>query len=373
MMNRIVSIIALAVLCLAGCNSDLRSPPEKDQAYVGPLSLELLAELSPEAAVTATLSHGERVEIVERRRRFARVRTVRGAQGWTDGRMLLSPDQMARLRRLSMHAAQLPSQGKATVYEALNVHTAPNRQAPSFFQITEGVLVQVVSHRVEPRAPYRPPADDRDIFPRPVCEAPPDQPLPPGAADDWSLVRIPDGRAGWALTHMLVMGIPDEVAQYAEGHRITSYFSLGEVNDDGAVKRHWLWTTLSSGLKPYEFDGFRVFVWSLRRHRYETAYIERGLVGYYPVEVRPVDRPAGGRPATPRFSLIVKENDGLLYRRTYAFSGYRVRMIEKTPWQAPVETEPPPERALTDTVEEGSFFSRVKRVWKDLWGGSNGR
>ena len=32
---------------------------------------------------------------------------------------------------------------------------------------------------------------------------------------------------------MLTMSIPDEVAQYAEGHRITAYLPLGEVKEKG--------------------------------------------------------------------------------------------------------------------------------------------
>ncbi|MCP5117679.1 MAG: hypothetical protein GY953_43205, partial [bacterium] len=162
-----IFIIALLSLLLVGCGGDLRSPEEIEEAYIGPHSLDLLAELSPEAQSTATLAHGERVEIIDRRRRFARVRTATGAEGWTDGWMLLSPAQMARMRRLSMHAAQLPSQGKAKVYDELNVHTAPHRQAPSFYLIKEGATVQVVSHRVEPRRPYSPPTTDREVFPRP--------------------------------------------------------------------------------------------------------------------------------------------------------------------------------------------------------------
>lgn len=369
---RSAPIIALLLVCFCGCNSEPEPAPAIDEAYVGALSLELIAELSLEAAVIGTVQHGERVDIIERRRRFAMVRTAAGVEGWTDGRMLLSPEQMARLRRLSMHAAQLPSQGKATVYDTLNVHTAPNRQAPSFYQIREGVLVQVVSHRIQARGSYRPPTDDREVFPQLLYRVAPDTPPPAGGSDDWSLIRIPDGRAGWALTRMLVMAIPDEVAQYAEGAHITSYFSLGEVTDAGDTKHHWLWTTITSRLKPYEFDSFRVFVWSLRRHRYETAHVERRLVGYYPVEAPVVARPAGERPALPRFSLIVREEDGSLSRRTYSFAVYRVRMIEKTPWEAPAEEEPPPPVAAAsgDAAEGQTILQEAWRKLNDFWGGS---
>jgi hypothetical protein len=59
----------------------------------------------------------------------------------------------------------------------------------------------------------------------------------PTPADDWSLVRTSGGQSGWVFTRRLWMAVPDEVAQYAEGHRIVSYFSLGEVRD-GDQTRH---------------------------------------------------------------------------------------------------------------------------------------
>ena len=33
--------------------------------------------------------------------------------------------------------------------------------------------------------------------------------------EDWNLIRTKDGKAGWVLSRMLVMAIPDEVAQYS--------------------------------------------------------------------------------------------------------------------------------------------------------------
>jgi hypothetical protein len=325
----------------------------------------LLAELDPRAPVVAKLQHGDKVQIMGRRRRFVRVRTAAGAEGWTDGQMLLSPDQMSRMRRLSVHAGTLPSHGQATVFGALNVHTAPHRQAPSFFQLREGEHVDVVAHRLEARGAYTPPTDDRQVFPKVSWKLAPDW-TPPEGADDWSLVRIPDGRAGWVLTRMLVMAIPDEVAQYAEGHRITSYFSLGAVRDGDQVKQHWLWTTLAAPLKPYEFDSFRIFVWNARRHRYETAYIERNLVGYFPVDVEPA--PANGS-ATRQFSLLLREKDGKIYRRRYAFAGYRVRLLEKVLWEAPGEPGEPliVEQSPAAPEPEGKLHSLRRKLkgWFD--------
>src|SRR5205814_5834792 len=230
--------------------------------------------------------------------------------GWTDERQLLSSQEVANLRKLSEQSKSAPSQGVATTYETLNVHTEPDRQSPSFLQVKEGEKVDVIGRQLSPRTsapPPRPPPPapkksarkskeskkDRQIPRPPMPPAPkppedwrelstlgseaadvaPRAPAPPVPMDDWTLIRDAAGQSGWVLTRRLVMAIPDEVAQYAEGRRIVSYFVLGETRDKELVKPSWLWTTVERGLTPYDFDSFRVFVWSLRHHRYETAHI----------------------------------------------------------------------------------------------------
>ncbi len=100
--------------------------------------------------MVATVKHGDRLEVIETRRRFVKVRTAGGVEGWTDVNLLLSERQMSDLRRLAASAAKLPSQGAATVYEPLNIHAEPYRQSASFFQIPEGGSVEVIGHRITP-------------------------------------------------------------------------------------------------------------------------------------------------------------------------------------------------------------------------------
>src|SRR5262249_1428773 len=133
--------------------------------------------------------------------------------------------------------------------------------------------------------------------------------------------------------------IPDEVAQYAEGRRIVSYFSLGKTDDEGVKKDTWLWTTVS-GTQPYDFDSFRVFIWSLRRHRYETAYIERNIEGYAPVLMHDVDYTIAGKTAKyPGFSICMVKSDGQRRRRDYAFLGNIVRLAGESPCEAPLNVD----------------------------------
>src|SRR5258708_20963 len=147
----------LLLVILAGCKSEPNRAPAAGEAYVGPASLGIRQDITPQSAVVATVNRGERLEILQRRRRFTKVRTARGVEGWTDERQLLSSEEVSNLRKLSEQSKPAPSQGVATTYDTLNVHTLPDRQSPSFLQVKEGAKVDVIGRRLAPRVSAPPP------------------------------------------------------------------------------------------------------------------------------------------------------------------------------------------------------------------------
>ena len=393
----------LCALLLTSCQQRATEEQPIGMAYAGPATLSLRKELSSRSAASVSVPHGEELEILETRRRFVRVRTSSGEQGWTDANLLLSAQQMEGLRRLSERAARLPSQGSATVAEPLNIHAEPARLSPSFFQIAENGSVEVVGHTISPRqaqptatfriarsnaatkkgkqkqtksallisAPVRPgPPANWEEMSRPRAKDLPGYIAPAAVSptvptDDWTLVRTKDGRAGWVLSRMLFMSVPDDIAKYAEGHRVTAYLILGDVKDGDSIKHNWLWTTAATANKCCEFDSFRVFVWSAKRHHYETAFVERNVAGFYPVELAHI-------PGSEEngFSLRIQDKDGTLYKRTYAFSGYHVRMISREPvTAAPTAADEPevsavPVAPATAPSVWAEMRDRVKRLWR---------
>ena len=136
---------------LVSCGKTTVKNPAVGVAFVGPTSLNIRHELSPKAAVSATVKHGDKLEILEYKRRFVRVRTPQGVEGWADTHQLLVPQQMADLKRMADNAAKAVSQGTASAYEPLNMHTEANRASPSFWQIAEGSKVDVIGHTLTPR------------------------------------------------------------------------------------------------------------------------------------------------------------------------------------------------------------------------------
>lgn len=408
-------VLSIALLLLAGCAA--QSSDVLGQAYVAPASLNLRRELAQKNNTVAVLRHGDHVSIIDARRRFIKIRSDKGAEGWVDSTELLSPAQMDQLRRERQAALALPSEGAATVYEALNIHIEPDRRSSAFARIPEGDSVAVLGHRLAPKtltplapslvierpqpvsrkprkektskggfhlpappAPPKPPANWEDLSAERVdgvetgaaalaakrkqtLEKKTAEPAKPVVYEDWTLVRTKDRQSGWVLSRNLMMSIPDEVAQYAEGKRITSYFDLGAVADEEKGEKHnWLWTT-SSSPEPYDFDSWRVFLWNRRHHRYETSFRQRDLEGYFPVSVDAPDANAFGR----AFHIVTKDDDGKFRRRSYLFDGTRVHLTATEYWQPGVQKENKP--AASDTSKLASKDTHpgwLSRQWHDL-------
>jgi len=400
---------ALLVFTFSACSpDDIASHRETfGEAYVGPVTLSLHREISPKSPIDGTLKHGDRVDVLGYRRRYVKVAGPGRVEGWTDVKYLMSAEQVEALRKLAAEAKILPSQGMATSTDPLNIHTEANRASPGFLQLPAGAKMEVLEHKVAPRtqpapegfkitprpkvrrrprmsknatkiplpAPPGPPENwialsevpplvARPKSPEPQPEPPPKKVSPkPVPMEDWSLVRTPDGRAGWVLSRMLNMAIPDEIAQYSEGHRITSYFPMGVVEDGGMQHREYLWTTISKNAAPYDFDSFRYFIWNRNHHRYETAYVERKLTGYYPVRVDMTQK-------YPAFSLILEDDDGKLYKNSYEYQIYRVRLVNRAPYNPAEEAkaEAAAQKQPAQFAAKTSWFSRMKQKMGRLFG-----
>src|SRR5262245_32301644 len=145
------------LLAVAGCKTEPQRAPSMAEAFAGPADLVIRQDIALQSPVVVTIHHGERLEILQRRRRFVKVRTAKLIEGWTDERMLLSTEELTGLRKLSEQSKSAPSQGVATTYDTMNVHIEPDRQSPSFLHVKEGERVDVIGRRVSPRSSTPPP------------------------------------------------------------------------------------------------------------------------------------------------------------------------------------------------------------------------
>jgi Bacterial SH3 domain len=220
-----------------------------------------------------TVHNGDRVEVLEKQRRFLRVRTDAGQEGWIEERSLVSQEVYDAFQKLVQDNTSQPVQARGTTRAELNMHDTPSREGDHLYQLKDGEKVDILKHATAqknppkaatanaaqtgktgasqpkpqstpPGSPATQPAPASEVKP---AQTPPASPPPakgsPTAAkgkeaappkpvmEDWYLVRNSAGRAGWVLLRMVDLDIPLEVAQYAEGQRIMGYFVLNTVQD----------------------------------------------------------------------------------------------------------------------------------------------
>ena len=85
------------MLLFCGC---AKGPPRAKpigEAFVGPAILKIRHDIPLQSSAVTTVKHGDRLEILQTRRRFLSVRTPSGAEGWTDERQLLAAEDMVAL------------------------------------------------------------------------------------------------------------------------------------------------------------------------------------------------------------------------------------------------------------------------------------
>lgn len=358
----LLRLACLTVLLLAGCEREGRRVQEI--VYVSAPQAVLRDHISAVFTKRGLVKNGERLDVLERERRFLRVRTASGVEGWIEQRYVVPEQVYQGFEKLRQESQKEPVQGTGTTRHDTNLHLEPGRETEHLFQLNQGSSVSLLERAIAPRiassappprpapatdgsaglpaAPSTVPSSTPSTAPAPPA-APSAVPAPAGepaapAMEDWWLVRDPEGQVGWVLSHMVDVDVPLEIAQYAEGQRLVAFFVLDQVSDlDKKVPQYLVLLTEPKDGMPFDFNQLRVFTWNLRRHRYETAYREHGLRGFLPVAVSQQD--FGKEGTLPVFALRVKDDQGNWNERKYKLNTPIVRRI-----LAPGEQRAPPAR-----------------------------
>jgi hypothetical protein len=322
----------------------------KEVAYVNAPQVVLRDRLAPIFEKRGTVKLGEKVYVLDRQKRFTFVRTDRGEEGWIADRYLVDGNIYDQFDKLAKSNVNSPIQARGTTRTVVNLHVSPGRDTEHLFQLTEGEKVEILKRSTaeKPAALQPKPAPVKKIGGKEI-----EPPAP--ALEDWSLVRGANHRVGWVLARMVDIDVPIDVAQYAEGQRIVSSFVLNTVQDeDKKVPQYLLMLTDTKDGLPWDYNQIRVFSWNLKRHRYETAYRERNLDGFFPVTVASED--FGKEGVMPTFTLRVKDSQGKLLERKYRMIGPIVRRVA-TPEELKAEAA---DRAVKKAQEAASKQKRKR-------------
>jgi SH3-like domain-containing protein len=308
-------LIALIFL-LPACSRGRRHA--REAAYVSAPQAILRDRVAAVYTKTGTVKNGERVEVLERDRRYVHVRSAGGADGWIEQRYLVSQPVYDGFVALAQQQQNQPVQAAGITRTDTNLHLEPGRTTEHLYQLDQGSKVAIVKRAAAEKAVGGAPS-------HPATSAS-DAQTPAPAMEDWWLVRDAQGRVGWVLARMVDVDVPLEIAQYAAGQRIVASFVLDQVQDgDKQVPQYLLLLTEPRDGLPFDYNQFRVFTWNVKRHRYETAYKEHGLDGALPVTVTQESFDKEG--SLPVFVLRVKDNDGNITERKYKLNTPIVRRV----------------------------------------------
>jgi SH3-like domain-containing protein len=288
--------------------------------YISAPQVTLRDQLAQVYNKVGTAKNGERVEVLDRERRFAKVKTATGVEGWVEQRYLVGQPIYEAFQKLAQDAKNAPVEGTAQTRNDTNLHVTPGRDTDHLYQLAQGAKVSLFKRAsVEKELPGGATAPTAGGAGTKKKDAGP-------AMEDWWLVKDADGRVGWVLGRMIDLDVPLEVGQYAEGQRIVACFALNSVRDgDKQVPQYLMLLTEPKDGLPFDYNQIRVFTWNVHRHRYETAYRERNLRGALPVSVSHETFEKEGD--LPTFTLRVQSPDGSITERKYKMNTPIVRKV----------------------------------------------
>ena len=367
-----LAVVSVCLLVAMGGCSRLRPALSAQYVYVTAKQTFLRDRVAAVSNRTATVENGEKLKVLERGRRFFRVQTEKGEQGWIDEKVVATQaifDQFEALKK--QHQAD-PEVASGVVRDDVYLHASPGRDTERFYRLAEGEKLKLLK-RATLSKPL-PPGMRAEPAPAAVTarkgvktgpgKSPPEAPEEP-VMEDWWLVRDSKGDTGWLFSRMMDVDAPDAITRYSEGQRIVGAYVLTTVNDPDVPqdeKNIPEYVTVMSPYKAgltYDFDQVRVFTWNVKKHRYETGSRDKNIEGYLPVEIKMATDPYSKTPtlSAPTFSYRVLAQDagpvvpdpvtgavvpGKTILKTYRLEGNLVRRVLQPGATAPGEAHPEP-------------------------------
>jgi hypothetical protein len=318
-------IFASLIAFSSGCNRFREQ--HHDTVYVSARQMYLHDRVAAVSNRVAEVVNGQPLEILEHGRRFLKVKTQKNEIGWIEEHAVIDAKTFQAFEQLAVRHKDDPVVASGVVRDEIYLHLTPGREAERFYLLAANAKVQLLARASLPKTAPGAAQAPRPSTTKPAGAATPQAAkpaalapartltLPPAAPpvlEDWWLVRDNQGRAGWVLAGRLDVDVPDEIGTYAEGQRYIGAYVFNKVFDAVAATPDYMvpqYVTVlappASGL-PFDFDQVRVFTWSLRHHRYETAFRLHPIEGYLPVRVTPA---AEGH--APSFSFQIANGSNL--------------------------------------------------------------
>lgn len=311
-LRAVPSALLLLLLWMAvGCGH-LQHKSSPDMVYVSARgNLYLHDRVAVVSNRVAEVENGEALQVIDRAGRFLRVKTAKGQEGWIEQSAVVDNTVYDQFARLADANKNVPVVATGTLDDPLYMHVLPGRATQRFYLEAANTKVELLARASAPKNPT--PEQAQVAKPTQDAKAVPGLPqAEPPMLEDWWLARDQRGRTGWVLGSRVYVNVPDDIAQYAEGQQIVGAYMIKKVLDpDSSFPDHLApeYLTLEAPLKsgqPFDYNEVRVFTWSVRHHRYETAFRLRPIAGFLPVTTGTMNVAKIGE--VPTFSFVIADN-----------------------------------------------------------------
>ncbi len=135
-----VLTFALVVLCACG----RRHSRVLETDYVSAPQVTVRDQLAQVYNKVGIVKNGDRVEVLDHEKRFAKIRTAGGLEGWVEQRFLTSQQVFDAFHKLAQGAKDSPVEGTATTRNETNLHVEPGRETEHLYQLTLGAKVSML-------------------------------------------------------------------------------------------------------------------------------------------------------------------------------------------------------------------------------------
>jgi hypothetical protein len=326
------------------------STPPLETAYAGNRTVTVYSTSAQVREQVASVSFGDRLEVLQRFQNQVKVRTTTGVVGWIGEGDLLSADLWQTLKDLEAKSATMPVVARGHTRVLSNLRIEPGRDSPRVRQLNKDIPVEMMARQPELVVPAANASatgsaeeesadagatesakpDDRKSKSR-KSDAHKSEDKPGPKKEDWWLVRahLSDQAvlAGWLLGRFVELDVPSPLPDYATsaGMRIVAWSELNRVPSASGkpMSQYLLLGTHGPEGQPCDFTSLRVYTWGKQKDRYETAFVESNVCGKLPI----THLRSAGPDVDITFSFLDSSN-GAPERRTYQMHQTIVRLVK---------------------------------------------
>jgi hypothetical protein len=381
--RKLIVVAALILVVLAGLYWKFHSSHHiADEAYVAEPTVNVWSTTAQVRQLAAEIHWGEKVEVLGHSDTFTKIRTTKGVTGWVDGRRIVDGATWLKEEDLVTKAKPMPLQATGRTKVTTNLRLEPGRNTQRIYQLPGSVHVSILARTtadaapppttLSPRAVREKAAADKAAADKAVADksAPdklPEKPEPP-KREDWLFITVtptsassapstgsadspqanqallvtgndpsqqPAGApgaavpqlAGWVLARFVELSLPSTLRDYAtsSGMHPVAWFVLNRIQTSQGDRAQYLVAgTMGGEGQSCDFSLIRVYTWGGGKSRYETAYVESDLCGYFPITV---DKPSGKN--DPVFHFTALSDKEPRQQRTYVMHQTSVRRLRE--------------------------------------------